>query len=67
MVPQFEVQFEFWRCRIKKPCEVGMMQVGKREAQDAFLVCSKETVAALQVHERVKDLEGDTGRHDSVL
>lgn len=44
-----------------------MMQVGKREAQDAFLVYSKETVAALQVYERVKDLVGDSVRHDSVL
>lgn len=67
MVPQCEVQFEFWRCRIKKACEVGMMQVGKTEAQDAFLVYSKETVAALQVYERVKDLVGDSVRHDSVL
>lgn len=56
MVPQCEVQLEFWRCRIRKAGEVGMMQVGKREAQDALLVCSKERVAALQGYERVKDL-----------
>lgn len=41
--------------------------MGKRAAQDAFLICSKERVAALQVYERVKDLVGDIIRHDSVL
>lgn len=59
MVPQCAVWFEFWRCRIRKARELGMMQVGKRAAQDAFLVCSKERVAALQVYERVKGLVGD--------
>lgn len=67
MVPQCVVQCEFWRCRIRKAGEVEMTQVGKREAHDALLVCSKETVAALQGYERVKDLVGDTVRHDSVL
>lgn len=32
------VQLEFWRCRIRKACEVGMMQAGKRKAQDVVLV-----------------------------
>lgn len=44
-----------------------MTQVGKREAQSALLVCGKETVAARHGYERVKDLVGDTVRHDSVL
>lgn len=67
MLPQCGVHFEFWRCRIRKACEVGMMQVGKREAQDTFLVWGKETVVSLQVYERVKDLVGGTVRHDIVL
>lgn len=67
MVPQHALQFEFWRCRIKKACAVRMTQVGKREAQSALLVCGKETVAARHGYERVKDLVGDTVRHDSVL